>query len=118
VDSQIARVNLRTATAPVIHALLGIPLSEAERFVEERRKLSDKSFADLLRLVSPRASEVAQRYFVFTPPSIVAIEAAGYYEGSNMERKVKAVVRLVGGNRSVEILRWLDEDFGAWAGNS
>jgi general secretion pathway protein K len=110
VDSQLARVNLRTATAPVIHALLGIPLNDAQKFTEERRKIGESTFADLVRLVSPSASDQTQRYFVFTPPSVISIEAAGYRDGSKMGRSIKGVIRLVGGNRNVEILRWLDED--------
>ena len=113
VDSQLARVNLRTATAPVIHALLGISLKEAQRFAEERRKIGQSTFADLIRLVSPSASDLVQRYFVFTPPSVISIEAAGYQEGSKVGRSLKGTVRLVGGTRNVEILRWLDEDAAA-----
>ena len=110
VDSQLARVNLRTATAPVIHALLGIALKEAQRFTEERRKVGQSTFADLVRLAAPSAADLAQRYFVFTPPSVISIEATGYQEGSRVGRGLKATVRLVGGNRNVEVLRWLDED--------
>jgi general secretion pathway protein K len=113
VDSQLARVNLRTARAPILHALLGVPLQEAERFVEERRKLSEKTFADLVRLLAPSASGLVQQYFVFVSPSVVSIEAAGVHEGSQTERRIKAVVRLTGANRNVEILRWLDEDSGS-----
>jgi general secretion pathway protein K len=110
VDSQLTRVNLRTANAAVIHVLLGVSLKEAEKFVEERRKLSEKTFADLLRLFAPSASGLLQQYFAFVPPSVVAIEAGGYHDESNTERRIKAVVRLGGGNRSVEILRWMDDD--------
>ncbi|HWP57290.1 MAG TPA: hypothetical protein VNL14_05345 [Candidatus Acidoferrales bacterium] len=113
VDSPLARVNLRTATAPVIHALLGISLKEAERFVVERKKLSESTFADLARLVAPFAADLVQRYFVFTPPSIVSVEAVGYQEGARVGRSLRATVRLVGGNRNVEILRWVDEDTAA-----
>jgi general secretion pathway protein K len=110
VDSQLTRINLRTANAAVIHVLLGLSLKEAEKFVDDRRKLSEKTFADLLRLLAPSASGLLQQYFVFAPPSVVAIEAGGYQENSSTERRIRAVVRLGGGNRSVEILRWLDED--------
>jgi len=110
VDSQLTRVNLRTANAAVIHALLGVSLKEADKFVDDRRKLSEKTFADLLRLFTPSASGLLQQYFVFAPPAVVAIEAGGYEEGSTTERRIRAVARLGGGNRSVEILRWVDED--------
>ena len=39
IDSPIDRVNLRTATAEVIHALTGIPMEKCRSFVEERKKL-------------------------------------------------------------------------------
>ena len=51
VDSPIDRVNLRTAGAEVIHALSGIPLEKCRAFVEERKKLSNKTLADLLPLL-------------------------------------------------------------------
>ena len=42
VDSPIDRVNLRTATAEVIHAMTGIPMEKCRSFVEERKSLSEK----------------------------------------------------------------------------
>ncbi len=39
IDSPIDRVNLRTAPAEVIHALIGIPLERCRGFVEERKKV-------------------------------------------------------------------------------
>lgn len=51
IDSPIDRVNLRTATAEVIHALTGIPMDKCRNFVEERKRLSEKTMTDLLPLL-------------------------------------------------------------------
>src|SRR5262245_23000953 len=59
VDSPIDRVNLRTASAEVIHTVAGIPLEKSRGFVEERKKLSDKTLADLLPLLGIGAGDAA-----------------------------------------------------------
>ena len=51
IDSPIVRVNLRTATVQVIHAMTGIPIEKCRSFVEERKRLSDKTLTDLLPLL-------------------------------------------------------------------
>jgi general secretion pathway protein K len=109
VDSPIDRVNLRTASAEVIHALTGIALEKCRGFVEERKKLSEKSLADLLPLLGIGAADSAMQAFIFTNPSVIAVEAEGRPSGSRMARKVKGIVRL-GGAQGFEILRWLDRD--------
>ena len=109
VDSPIDRVNLRTASAEVIHALTGIALEKCRGFVEERKKLSEKSLADLLPLLGIGAADSAMQAFIFTNPSVIAVEAEGRPSGSRMARKVKGVLRL-GGAQGFEILRWLDRD--------
>ena len=109
VDSPIDRVNLRTASAEVIHALTGIPLARCRAFVEERKKLSDKTLADLLPLLGIGAGDAALQAFIFTNPSIVAVEAEGRPNESRVPRRVKGIVRLRGG-QGFELLRWLDRD--------
>jgi general secretion pathway protein K len=109
VDSQIDRVNLRTASAEVIHALMGIPLEKCRTFIEERNKLSEKSLADLLPLLGISAGDAALQMFIFANPSVVAVEAEGRLEESRLPRRVKGIVRL-GGAQGFEILRWLDRD--------
>ena len=47
--------------------------------------------------------------FIYTNPSVIAVEAEGRPSGSRMARKVKGVLRL-GGGQGFEILRWLDRD--------
>ena len=42
VDSPMDRVNLRTASAEVIHALIGLPLEQSRAFVQERGELSEE----------------------------------------------------------------------------
>ena len=112
VDSPTDRVNLRTASAEVIHALAGIPLEKSRAFVEQRKKMSEKSLADLLALLGNVQGNAVMQYFVFTTPSVVTIEAAGRPAESSLERRVKGVVRATGGGRGFELLRWVDRDTG------
>jgi len=109
IDSPIDRVNLRTASAEVIHALAAIPLERCRAFVEERKKLSDKTLADLLPLLGISAGDAALQAFIFTNPSIVAVESEGRPSESRAARRVKGVVRL-GGAQGFELLRWLDRE--------
>jgi general secretion pathway protein K len=109
IDSPIDRVNLRTAPAEVIHALMGIPLERCRVFVEERKKLSDKTLADLLPLLGIGAGDAALQMFIFTNPSVVAVEAEGKLKESRLPRRVKGIVRW-GGAQGFELLRWLDRD--------
>ncbi len=109
VDSPIDRVNLRTASAEVIHALSGIPMDKCRRFVEERKKLSERTLADLLPLLGIGAADNVMQMFIFTNPSVVAVEAEGRPTNSQLSRRVKGIVRL-GGGQGFELLRWLDRD--------
>ncbi|MEA2657428.1 MAG: ral secretion pathway protein, partial [Candidatus Binatota bacterium] len=109
VDSPIDRVNLRTAGAEVIHALSGIPLEKCRAFVEERKKLSNKTLTDLLPLLGLGGGDAALQMFIFTNPSVVAVEAEGRPTDAGQPRRVKGVVRL-GGAQGFELLRWLDRD--------
>jgi general secretion pathway protein K len=110
VDSPIDRVNLRTASAEVIHAIMGIPLEKARGFIEERKKSSEKTLADLLPLLGLGSGDPALRLFIFTNPAVVAVEAEGKLADSGLRRRVKGTVRL-GGAKGYELLRWLDRDF-------
>ena len=110
VDSPIDRVNLRTASAEVIHALIGIPLEKSRRFVDERKKLSEKTLADLLPLLSIGANDAALQQFVFANPAVVTVEAEGRPGQSRVSRRVKGVVRAGGGGREFELVRWIDRD--------
>jgi general secretion pathway protein K len=116
VDSPIDRVNLRTASAEVIHAVTGIPLDKCRRFVEERKTLSEKTFTDLLPLLGVGASDAAMQSFVFTNPSVVAVEAEGQPAESRVPRRVKGTVRLGGGQQGYQLLRWIDRDVGLPSG--
>src|SRR5262245_16027116 len=110
VDSPIDRVNLRTASAEVIHAVMGISLEKSRGFIEERKKLSEKTLADLLRLLGIGSGDPTLQMFIFTNPSVAAVEAEGKLADSRLGRRVKGVVRL-GGQQGYELLRWLDRDF-------
>jgi general secretion pathway protein K len=112
VDSAMDRVNLRTAPAEVIHAVTGLSLERSRAFVEERRKLSEKTLADVLGLLGIAAGDQAQRQFGFTAPSTITLEARGSPPGSALESRVKGVIRVVGGNRGLELIRWVDKDIG------
>lgn len=109
VDSPIDRVNLRTASAPVIHALTGIPLERCRAFVEERRKLSEKTLNDLLPLLGVGAGDTMLQSFIFTNPSVIAVEAEGRSDDSRASRRVSGIVRL-GGGRGFDLLRWTDRE--------
>jgi general secretion pathway protein K len=111
IDSPIDRVNLRTASADVIHALVGIPLEKSRAFVEERKKLSsDKTVGDLLPLLGIGASDAALQQFVFSNPSVVTLEAEGRLAESRVSRRIKGVVRGAGGGRGFELVRWIDRE--------
>jgi general secretion pathway protein K len=110
VDSPIDRVNLRTASADVIHALTGIPMEKSRRFVEERKKLAEKTLADLLPLLGVGAADATLQQFVFTNPAVVTVEVEGRPTESGVSRRVKGVVRAAGGGRDFELVRWIDRD--------
>jgi general secretion pathway protein K len=112
VDSPIDRVNLRTASAEVIHTVAGIPLEKSRGFVEERKKLSDKTLADLLPLLGIGAGDAALQQFVFANPAVVSVEAEGRPSQSRAARRVKGIVRTAGGGRDFELVRWIDRDTG------
>ena len=110
VDGPVDRVNLRTASAEVIHALTGIPLEKTRAFVEERKKLSDKTLGDLLPLLGIGAGDTALQMFIFTNPSVITVEAEGQLADSRTSRRVKGVVRIGGGQLGFELVRWIDRD--------
>jgi general secretion pathway protein K len=111
IDSPIDRVNLRTASAEVIHAVMGSSLEKARIFVEERRKLSgDKTAGDLLPLLGIGAGDAALQQFVFSNPSVITLESEGRPAESRVSRRVKGVVRAAGGARGFELVRWIDRE--------
>jgi general secretion pathway protein K len=110
VDSPIDRVNLRTASAEVIHALTGIALEKCRAFVEERKKLSNKTIADLLPLLGLGTGDDVTRLFVFTNPAIISVESEGSTGGAGLPRRVKGVVRGTAGQGRFEMVRWIDRD--------
>jgi general secretion pathway protein K len=112
VDSPVDRVNLRTASAEVIHALTGIPLEKTRAFVEERKKFSDKTLADLLPLLGIGTNDVAMQGFIFTNPAVVSVQAEGQLGDSRAPRRVNGIVRIGGGQQGYELLRWIDRDMG------
>lgn len=111
VDSPIDRVNLRTASAAVIHALTGIALDKCQRFIEERKRLSEKTLTDLLPLLGIGSGDPMLQSFIFTNPSVVAVDAEGRPSEARAARRVKGVVRL-GGAQGFEVLRWVDREIG------
>ena len=110
VDSPTDRVNLRTASVEVIHALTGLPLEKCRQFVAERKKLSEQTLADVLKLLGIAAGDAAMRQFVFTNPSVISVEAVGGRASSVTQRQVKGVVRMLGGPRGFALLRWVDRE--------
>ncbi|MFQ5917532.1 MAG: general secretion pathway protein GspK [Candidatus Binatia bacterium] len=118
VDGRIKQVNLRTASAEVCHALVGIPLEECQRFVEERKILSEETLADLLQLLGVDRGDAATRGFVFVAPTVISIEALGSRSESASSHRLKGVIRLLGGNRGFELIRWVDRDTALSAGEA
>lgn len=112
VDSPTDRVNARTMSAEVCGALLGLDLEKCRGFVEERKRLSEKTAADLLGLLGIAAGDAAFRQLGFTRPAVVAIEAVGGQPGSGVQRRIKGVVRVVGGPQGFDLVRWVDRDVG------
>jgi general secretion pathway protein K len=106
------RVNLRTASAEVIHALTGLPLKKCQEFVEQRKKLSEKTLADMLKILGISAGDAVLQKFVFANPSVVTIEAAGRHKDSVTERWVAGVVQVAGGQRGFQLIRWIDRQMG------
>ena len=110
VDSPIDRINLRTASAEVIHALVGLPLEKSRAFVEERKQLSESTIADLLKLLGIAAGDAALRQFVFVNPTVVTIEATGAAKDGSPRRQVRGVIRLTAGQQGYQLARWIDRD--------
>ena len=108
VDSASNRVNLKTASPSVLHALTGLSLEQSEAVVGERAMSSDNTLRDLLGLMGLASDDEAARQFVFNRPSIVSIEAMGYAPGSRLPHSLKGVVRLLGGSQGYDVLRWED----------
>ncbi len=103
-------VNLRTTSAAVCVALLGIPLDKCRAFIAQRAKLSEKTLADLLRLLGIADDSLVRRQVMFANPTVITVEAKGHQANSPMERQIKAVIRMVGGDRGYDLLRWVDRD--------
>lgn len=113
VDSPIDRINLGTASAEVIHAFLGVPLRDSRRFVAEKcRVLGEGTLADMLSHLGISAGEAAVRRVVFVNPTVITLEVSGYLGESATQRRIKGVVRLVGGQRGFDLMRWVDRDAG------
>ncbi len=103
-------VNLRTTTAAVCVALLGIPLEKCRVFIAQRAKLSEKTLNDLLRLLGIADDSLIRRQVMFANPTVITVEAKGHQADSPTERQVKGVIRMVGGDRGYDLIRWLDRD--------
>ena len=110
VDTRANRINLRTASAEVCHALVGIPMAECQSFVEQRKNLTEKTLVDLLGLLGLGSGEDRPTGFVFVNPTVVSIEAQGYRSQSAIPSRMRGVVRLLNGGRGFEIVRWVDRE--------
>ncbi|HTM08378.1 MAG TPA: hypothetical protein VL754_08310 [Verrucomicrobiae bacterium] len=103
-------VNLRTASPAVCVALVGLSVGQCEEFLAQRAALSEKTLADLLRLLGIRDDSLVRRQVMFANPTVITIEARGRQAESPVARQVRGVVRLIGGERGYELIRWLDRD--------
>lgn len=103
-------VNLRTTTAEVCVALLGLPMERCRAFIAERARLSEKTLADMLKLLGIGNDDIMRRQVMFANPTVITIEARGRHKESATARQVKGVVRIMGGQRGFELIRWIDRD--------
>jgi general secretion pathway protein K len=110
VDSQQEKVNLLTASAEVIHVLTGVSQQKSRSFTEERKKVSRKILPDLLGLLGLNMAEGPGRQFIINNPSVIMIEAAGYYPGLVSRHQIKGVVRFEVDGSGFELIRWVDRD--------
>ncbi|HEY1374008.1 MAG TPA: hypothetical protein VGH50_16165 [Candidatus Binatia bacterium] len=110
VDSPAGGVNLRTASPAVCVALVGISMDKCLDFIAQRASLTEKTLADLLRLLGIRDDSLARRQIVFSNPTVITIQARGHQAQSSISRQVKGVIRVIGGDRGYELIRWLDRD--------
>ena len=110
VDTRANRINLRTASAEVCHALVGIPVEECQKFVEERKSLTEKTLVDMLGLLGLGSGEERPTGFVFVNPTVVSVEAQGFRSKSAIPSRIRGVVRLLKGGRGFEIVRWVDRE--------
>lgn len=93
-------VNLLTASPVVLQAVLGVDATAASDLIQRRSEASGANLAGLF----PGA---AGRGVNFGLPQVVTIESIGYLNGSNLTRRVSAVVQRIGGN-GFRFLRWKD----------
>jgi general secretion pathway protein K len=103
-------VNLRTATPAVCVALVGLSVEKCQEFMAQRTKLSEKTLADLLRLLGIRDDSLIRRQVMFANPTVVTIQSRGRQAQSPIARQVTGVVRLLGGDRGYDLVRWLDRE--------
>jgi general secretion pathway protein K len=103
-------VNLRTASPGVCVALIGISIEKCQEFIGQRSQMSEKTLADLLRLLGIRDDSLVRRQVMFANPTVITIEAKGHQAESPISHQVKGVIRLLGGDRGYELIRWLDRD--------
>ena len=75
---------------------MGIPLEKCRSFIEERKNSSEKTLSDLLPLLGIGSGDPALQLFIFTNPTVVAVESEGQLADARMPRRIKGVVRLGG----------------------
>jgi general secretion pathway protein K len=108
IDNPSDRLNLRTASAETIRLFLGLPIEQARRFVEERKKVSEKTQEEMIRLLGIGSEESAGRRLAFTIPQVVTIRASGYRTPGSAGRTLKGVVRFGAAGRGFQLVRWVD----------
>ncbi len=108
-------VNVRTAEAPVLQALLGIDALTAEELLAER----DGDPEGVLLKANAQLAAIdpaLQNFFVNVPPRTVFIEARADMTEERNRSRVAAIVDLASDDtEGAKILRWLDR--APWAGH-
>ena len=107
-------VNIRSTTAPVLQALLGIDAEAAEAMLTQR----DGDTEGVLLKANAQLAGIdpgLQNFFVNVPPGTVTIEARADMQDERNRSRVAAVVDLASDDaEGAKILRWLDR--APWAG--
>ena len=93
-------VNLLTASPVVLQAVLGLDAAATRDLIQRRSEASGANLAGLFPGGAGRGVNLGL-------PQIVTIESIGYLNGSNVTRRVSAIVQRAGGN-GFRFVRWKD----------
>jgi general secretion pathway protein K len=105
VFNKTANINVRTAPAVVLRALLGGDEEDVEEVLEARA--SDPDSALTLMRAKIGDPTVARR-LVDRKPSMIAVDARAVMEGAQVQARIGAVVKVGDDSEGFHIERWFD----------